>query len=269
MAHPLGSGLGAWGLLAAVGLLACGQAADGSGGAESKGVADRQRQEAELAALDDGAALIASDVEAPPPAAQCDSSRACRGGLLSGTWEVVANCTSQQQPRRALQAFGKPFLSLDNAACPGAVQLRSEWSGGFAFGQGVFEDRRLRSDQVELDLTRECLSATLGKVIDERHLGAACASLGESMSQCSVVSGVCHCSGSNEEQLTDVGSYGVLGDRDAAQVVLGADDTLAKDTVDYCVEGDLLHWRQQTDSVELVLRRTALAPEATDPSRIR
>jgi hypothetical protein len=123
MTHALGSGLRGWGLLAAVGLLACGKAADGDNGADGKSVTDRQHQEAELAALDDGAELIAADVGAPAPAAECDSSKTCRGGLLAGTWEVVANCTSQLQPRRTLQTFGKPFLALDSDACASAVQL--------------------------------------------------------------------------------------------------------------------------------------------------
>jgi hypothetical protein len=248
-------------LLAAVGLFACGKAADGDAGGDGESVADRQRQEAELAALDDGTALIAAEAEAPAPAAQCGVSSACRGGLLAGAWEVVADCSSTPRPRRALQAFGKPFLALDSEACRGAVRLESEWSGGFTFEQGIFQDQRQRADHVELDLTPECLSATLGKGISQQQLGPACASLGKSMSECAVVDGVCHCSGSNDEQLSHAGLYGVLDQRDAAQVVIGSDTDPetngSKDYVDYCVEGDLLHWRQQADSVELVLRRVA------------
>jgi hypothetical protein len=264
MAYPMGSGLRARGWLVALGLLACGKAADGDAGRDGKSVADRQRQEAELAALDDGGALIAAGGETPGRATQCGSSSACRGGSLAGAWEVIANCSSGPQPRRTLQAFGKPFLTLDSAACQGAVQIDSEWSGGFTFEQGIFQDQRWRADHVELDLTPECLSATLGKAIGDQQLGSACASLGKSMSECAVADGVCHCSGSNEEQLSHVGLYGVLDERDAAQVLIASDtdpetDT-SKDYADYCVEGDLLHWRQRADSVELVLRRVAGEP---------
>ena len=153
-----------------------------------------------------------------------------------------------------MQAFGEPFLTLDSAACTGAVQLDSEWTGGFEFAQGLFEDQRRRADHVELDLTPECLSATLGKAIDERHLASTCAALGKSMSQCSVVDGLCHCSGSTEAQLEGVGVYGVVDD--PPQITIASDELEQPSWVNYCVEGDLLHWRQ-SDSVELVLRRTA------------
>ena len=59
-----------------------------------------------------------------------------------------------------------------------------------------------------------------------------------------------HCSGSNEAQLTNVGLYGVLDQDDPAQVVIGDSEEPEQfrlDLVDYCVEGDLLHWRQELD----------------------
>ncbi|HEU4582352.1 MAG TPA: hypothetical protein VFS67_29045 [Polyangiaceae bacterium] len=259
-------------MLATAGLFACGKAADGDAGGDGKSVSDRQRQEAELAALDDGTALIAAEAEARAPAAQCGAGSACRGGLLAGAWEVLADCSSAPRPRRTLQAFGKPFLALDSEACRGALRLESEWSGGFTFEQGLFQDQRQRTDHVELDLTPECMSATLGKAIRQQQLGPACASLGKSMSECAVVDGVCHCSGSNDEQLSHVGIYGVLDQRDTAQVVIASDadpqTDEPKDYVDYCVEGDLLHWRQPADSVELVLRRVA-GPEPAEVPHIR
>jgi hypothetical protein len=76
------------------------------------------------------------------------------------------------------------------------------------------------------------------------------------MSECAVADGICHCSGSSEAQLTKEALYGVL--EDPAQVVIGDSaepEQSSIDYVDYCVEGDLLHWRQESDSVELVLRR--------------
>jgi hypothetical protein len=270
MAYSMGSGLRTWGLLsllaAGLGVAGCGKAADSDRAAGNKGVSDRESQEAELAALDDGAALLAADAEAPAPAPQCGSSSTCRGGLLAGSWEIVADCTSEPEPRRTLQTFGKPFLTLDSAACPGALQLDTEWSGGFKFELGLFEDQRGRADHVQLDLTAECLSATLGKAIDERHLGSACASLGKNMSQCAVADGVCHCSGSSEAQLDRVSLYGVLNE---TQVVIASQDLTGseREQFDYCVEGDLLHWRQQTDGVELVLRRLP-PPELADPPQI-
>jgi hypothetical protein len=59
-----------------------------------------------------------------------------------------------------------------------------------------------------------------------------------------------------------------LDDEDPALVVIGDSEQpeqTSRDYVDYCVEGDLLHWRQQSDSVELVLRRSAGPfPETAD-----
>ena len=100
-----------------------------------------------------------------------------------------------------------------------------------------------------MNLTRGCLNATFGVNIREDKLGSVCATLSNAQRSCSSVAGACQCSALLERSPGMSSPYGVLD----KIVVIGT--IPAQQFVDYCVEGDLLHWQEQGTPQQLLLRR--------------
>jgi hypothetical protein len=181
----------------------------------------------------------------------CGSSfRAC-GGLLAGSWMVEDTCQEAALSPRAMQLWGETVLNLDARACQGAVQsVTSRWSGRVSFQAGVATDERQRSETVRMNLTRDCLNATFNVEISETKLASVCESLGNAQRSCSSAAGACQCSASSERSSDASGTYGVLDN--SFVIGSGSGDN---QFFDYCVDGDLLYWREQGSPQRLVLRR--------------
>ena len=221
-------------------LLGCGgNAADGA-----------HTPEPSSAAAEEGAAGIPTAAE-QQGAPQCGSSFQACGGLLAGSWTMEDSCQEGALDPRALQLWGETVLDLDSRACQGAVQsVTSRWSGRVLFESGAATDERLRSDTVEMNLTRDCLNATFGVGISEAKLASVCETLSDARRSCSSIAGACQCSASLERSSGMSGTYGVLDE----SFVIGSGSGEIQ-FVDYCVEGDVLHWREQGSPQQLLLRR--------------
>jgi len=191
------------------------------------------------------------------------STAACRGtfsacgGLLAGAWEVEETCGTNVPDHREAEAWSRERLGLDAAACPSTVtKLDSVWNGQLSFKNGDAVDTRTRRDSLELDLTRECLSASYG--IADGDVDATCAGLSDDSLECAAQSGGCHCSGQREELSNATGVYGVLG----LSVAVGRSPSPAV-RYEYCVDGDHLFWK---DVNQIVLRRISdPEPPTNDP----
>jgi hypothetical protein len=194
----------------------------------------------------------------------CRTSFQACGGLLAGTWVVEDNCNPRITSRDVLLGWGKAQMQLDDAACWDAVQqLRWKWSGELRFEGGMAIDNRQRKQQVDMQLTSRCLSATFGLDRTDSVSPEVCAALEDDATTCGLADGVCLCSNRTVSTGTASGTYGVLG----LSVAIGEDPTLR---FEYCVDGDMLLWREKEGAQrQVVLRRTAAAPPGeTDPVEV-
>jgi len=211
------------------------------------------------AAGEEGATGSSTAAEQTQGTPQCGSSFEACGGLVAGSWRVEDTCQEGALSPRARQLWGETVLDLDPRACQDAVQsVTSRWSGRVLFQYGAATDERLRSDTVEMKLSRTCLNATFGVDISEAKLGV-CATLTTAQRSCSSAAGACQCSASLERSSGMSGTYGVLDE--SLAISTGSSDL---QFVDYCVEGDLLHWREQGSPQRLLLRREPGGPPVPD-----
>ena len=196
----------------------------------------------------------------PAASAACSTGFEACGGLLAGRWVVEDTCNSETRNAKALQIWGSTFRNLDSMACFDAVQsVTTRWTGMLVFEQGLAIDHRMRSDTIEMNLTRTCLNATFDSNIREERMSAICTALTNDMTNCSSVGGVCSCSNRRERALDTSGTYGVLG----KSVAIGTDGG-GLDFYDYCVEDDRLLWREPSYARHVVLRREG-SPGLVDP----
>jgi hypothetical protein len=197
----------------------------------------------------DNAAGATPPMEPLGTSPQCGSDVRPCGGLLVGIWTVKDTCTREPLDREPVQSWVQAALGLDPEACAGALQgLTSRWSGLLRFADGYAIDERLRSDAIEVGLSQDCLAATLGTSIGEGELAQACTSISTGATQCSSVDGTCQCSVQRDEQASVSGLYGVI----ETSVVIGAAEIVE---IPYCIQGDLLHWRDAETGQHLLLRR--------------
>jgi hypothetical protein len=195
--------------------------------------------------------------------AACSTGFQACGGVLAGRWIVEDTCNSETRNAKALQIWGQTFRNLDTTACFDAVQsVTTRWMGMLTFEQGLAIDQRMRSDTIEMNLTRTCLNATFDSNIREERMSAICAALTNDMTNCSSVGGVCQCSNRRERELDTQGTYGVLG----KSVAIGTENG-GLDFYDYCVkgDGDTLLWREPSYARHVVLKREGAKTSAVDP----
>lgn len=194
--------------------------------------------------------------------AACSTGFEACGGVLAGRWIMEDTCNSETRNPKALQIWGQTFMNLDTTACWDAVQsVTSRWTGMMMFEKGQAIDRRMRSDTIEMNLTRTCLNATFDSNIREERMSAICTLLTTDMTNCSSVEGVCRCSNRRESEIDTAGTYGVLG----KSVAVGKEDD-SVDFFDYCVDVDRLLWREPSSKRHMVLRREgSKIPGAVDP----
>jgi len=209
---------------------------------------------------DDPNAFEPSLVDGAVSAACSSGFQAC-GGVLAGRWIVEDTCNSETRNPKALQIWGQTFRNLDTTACFDAVQsVTTRWMGMLMFEQGLAIDQRMRSDTIEMNLTRSCLNATFDSNIREERMSAICTALTNDMTNCSSVGGVCQCSNRRERELDTSGTYGVLG----KSVAIGTENG-GLDFYDYCVQGDRLYWREPAYARHVVLLREGTKTDAVDP----
>lgn len=205
--------------------------------------------------------FIDASVERGDVSPFCRSSFQACGGLLAGTWVVEDNCNPQILAHDVLQSWGKARMDLDETACWDAVQrMRWNWSGELKFEDGFAIDNRERKQQVDMQLTSRCLTATFGGPQTDSVSPQVCDALQDDWTTCGVANGVCLCSTRTVSSGTASGVYGVLG----PVVAIGEDPTAR---YEYCVDGDTLLWREREGAQRhVVLRRTAAPPPGTtDP----
>jgi hypothetical protein len=194
----------------------------------------------------------------------CHSSFEACGGLLAGTWVVEDNCNPQITSREVLQNWGQARMELDETACWDAVRLlRWNWSGELRFEAGVAIDNRERKQQVDMQLTSRCLSATFGIDRTDSVAPEVCSALEDDTTTCGLANGVCLCSNRTVSTGTASGTYGVLG----LSVAIGESPTTF---YEYCVEGDMLIWREKEGAQRhVIMRRTVDPPPGTtDPVEV-
>jgi hypothetical protein len=180
--------------------------------------------------------------------------QAC-GGVLAGVWSVEGVCASAPPDPAALQRWGQSVLGLNAAACADAVQaIDSRWGGQLRFEEGIAIDLRRRSDTAEMSLTRECLSKTFDIRIRADQLGAVCSSITSDSISCSPADDACQCTVQHERVVAPAGVYGVA---DTIVSIAAADG--GHDIFDYCVEANLLQWREPETGQLLLLRRQSAA----------
>jgi hypothetical protein len=125
------------------------------------------------------------------------------------------------------------------------------------FENGIVTDERRRAQTVDIQLNGTCLGATLGLDAETSVLPSVCESLEDESTLCASTGGVCLCS----NRTTDVGHvdgvYGVI----PGQVAVGRSNAII---YDYCVDGDVLLWREPGWTRHLVLRRSDGTPAAAD-----
>lgn len=220
--------------------------------------------EVQGASLGNGSTSLPQFVQPDAPPLCQDQFVAC-GGLLAGTWEVMETCNKETRNRKALQLWGQAVMNLDMGACGGAVErVQSSWAGDLVFDQGVAMDRRLRSDLVEMTLTRECLNATFNITIKAERIASVCSNLTTEMRNCSSVGSACKCSSRRENESDTAGVYGVLGKSVSIATASGGHDVF-----DYCVDGDLLLWREPGAARHVVLRLRGPNTAPFDPEGVR
>jgi hypothetical protein len=205
--------------------------------------------------------FIDSSFERGEVSPYCHSSFEACGGLLAGTWLVEDNCNPEIRELDVLQSWGKARMDLDETACWDAVQrLRWNWSGELRFENGVAIDNRERKQQVDMQLTSRCLNATFGVPEADSVSPQVCEALQDPATTCGLANGVCLCTNRTVSMGTASGTYGVLG----VSVAIGESPSTR---YEYCVEGDMLLWREKDGAQrQVVLRRTVDPPPGTtDP----
>ena len=205
--------------------------------------------------------FIDQSVERGEVSEYCRSSFQACGGLLAGTWVVEDNCNPQTSARDVLQSWGRTRMSLDENACWDAVQLmRWNWSGELEFVNGIAYDKRERRQQVDMQLDSRCLNATFNLNESEGVSPRLCQVMEDDWTTCGVAEGVCLCSTRTVSAGAASGVYGVLG----LSVAIDANPTTY---YEYCVDGDVLLWREKDGAQRhVVLRRTVDPPPgAVDP----
>lgn len=209
--------------------------------------------------------FIDSSFERGEVSPYCRSSFQACGGLLAGTWVVEDNCNPEIRERDVLQSWGKARMDLDEGACWDAVQrLRWNWSGELRFEGGVAIDNRERKQQVDVQLTSRCLNVSFGIPESESVSPRVCEAMQEQgTTTCGLANGVCLCSNRTVSTGTASGTYGVLG----VSVAIGESPSAF---YEYCVDGDMLLWREKEGAQrQVVLRRTvAPPPGTTDPVEV-
>jgi hypothetical protein len=209
--------------------------------------------------------FIDSSFERGEVSPYCRSSFQACGGLLAGTWLVEDNCNPEIRERDVLQSWGKARMDLDEGACWDAVQrLRWNWSGELRFEGGVAIDNRERKQQVDMQLTSRCLNVSFGVPESESVSPQVCDAMQEpGTTTCGLANGVCLCSNRTVSTGTASGTYGVLG----VSVAIGESPSAF---YEYCVDGDMLLWREKEGAQrQVVLRRTASPPPGTtDPVEV-
>jgi len=179
------------------------------------------------------------------------------GGLIAGRWEMLDTCNKETRNPKALQIWGQTVMKLDTTACWDAVEsVKSDWKGNLVFEGGGADDQRMRTDTVEMTLTRSCLNATFNVTIKAEKMGSVCSTLTNSTRSCISVGGACSCSSHRESEAHTSGTYGVLD----KSVVIGT--TPNQQFFAYCVHGDQMMWQEETTGRLLAMHRV----EATDTS---
>lgn len=198
----------------------------------------------------------------------CRSSFEACGGALAGTWEVEDNCNPELRTLAVLQSWGRWRMALDQAACWNAVQrLTWSWSGELSFESGFVLDDRQRAQNVYVQLSSSCLSATLGRDLGDSVPPEICEGMQDESTTCALASGVCMCTNRTVVDGVAEGSYAVLG----ISVTIGDPPTRYEYCVDEEAEGGArLLWREKEGELrQVVLRRTVDAPPGTkDPVEV-
>jgi hypothetical protein len=208
--------------------------------------------------------LIDSSFDRGEVSPYCRSSFQACGGLLAGTWVVEDNCNPVITSRDVLLNWGTARMELDETACWDAVRwLRWSWSGELRFEGGFAIDNRERKQQVDIQLNARCLSATFGIEQSDSVSPQVCDALQDDNTICGLADGVCWCSNRTVSTGTASGVYGVLG----LSVAIGENPTTR---YEYCVDGDMLLWREKDGAQRQVVMRRTLAPPpgTTDPVEI-
>jgi hypothetical protein len=205
--------------------------------------------------------LINAGYERGEVSPYCRTSFQACGGLLAGTWVVEDNCNPETRSRDVLLDWGESRMALDETACWDAVQrLRWSWSGELSFEAGEAIDKRLREQQVDMQLSARCLSESFGLPETSSVSPQICDAMQDNNTTCALASGVCMCTNRTVSAGTASGVYGVLG----LSVAIAANPTTR---YEYCVDGDRLLWREKDGAQrQVVMRRTEEAPPGTvDP----
>jgi hypothetical protein len=192
----------------------------------------------------------------------CRSSFQACGGVLAGTWVVEDTCNPRSNEPTLLQRWGVAQMDLDTASCTNAVRmLTSSWSGKLVFVEGRAFDDRERAQKVDIELTPNCIGATLGMDPESASEPAICTSMQNDESMvCGSSEGNCICSSQTVIPGDVTGVYGVLGTTVAVQ------DNGPLNIYEYCVDGDQLLWREPNTQRHVVLRRTEPGPIGEDPT---
>jgi hypothetical protein len=199
------------------------------------------------------------------PSPYCPEFVPC-GGLIAGKWEMLDTCNKETTNAKALQIWGQTVMKLDTSACFDAVEsVKSDWKGNLLFEQGAAADQRMRTDTVEMTLTRGCLNATFDVTIKADKMGPVCSTLTNSTRSCIAVSGACSCSSRRESEAHLSGTYGVL----EKSVVIRNEATNALQFFEYCVMtsetgDDQMLWRDEVTQRLMAMRRVQ-ATDTSDP----
>jgi hypothetical protein len=188
------------------------------------------------------------------------------GGLIAGKWEMLDTCNKETTNAKALQIWGQTVMKLDTSACWDAVEsVKSDWKGNLLFELGAATDQRMRTDTVEMTLTRGCLNATFDVTIKADKMGSVCSTLTTSTRSCIAVGGACSCSSRRDSEAHTSGTYGVLEN----SVVIG-DGAGNLHFFEYCVtmgengDPDQMLWRDEVTQRLMAMRRVA-ATDTSDP----
>jgi hypothetical protein len=247
--------------------------------------ADSEREEIEavtnsgqMSVPDDFDMFVGPRWERGPVSPYCHSSFSACGGALAGTWEVEDNCNPELRTLTVLQSWGQWRMQLDQAACWNAVQrLTWSWSGALTF-EGVADDApdaeegysfddRQREQNVYVQLSASCLSATLGTDLGDSVPPEICEGMQDEATTCALAGGVCMCTNRTVVRGAAEGVYAVLG----ISVTIGRPPTRYEYCVDEQAEGGArLLWREKEGELrQVVLRRTVDAPPGTrDPVEV-
>jgi hypothetical protein len=187
--------------------------------------------------------------------------QAC-GGSLTGTWEMVETCNSEDRSAATLEQWSR-FVGLPQERCDQAARLlTTRWSGEVQFSDEVTLDQRDLTFRLDMRLTSECLTATLQGPGLIKPTDGACSALKTDYGvTCSSSQGMCLCSTQSTVESYVIGAYDVSGNRLIAN---NTDQTVSQ--YDYCVQGEYLLYKQLGDARYAILRRKgAVDPVLTLP----